>query len=708
MTTETPHYRILIVDDNPAIHDDFRKILNGACPANEAVTNLMAQVFGKAPSREVHAIFELESAMQGREALEKVERSVAEERPYSMAFVDVRMPPGWDGVETITRLWAVDPSIQMVICTAYSDFSWHEIVEKLGNSDRLVILKKPFDNIEVLQLAHAQSRRWLVTSQAACKLEDLEKMVRERTAALNEANRKLQSEVFDRATAQDALRRSEERFSKAFNTTPLPFAILSAREHRYVDVNPSFHLTLGFSREEIAGRCPQEIGLCLDAEHLAEIDRGCSVTAQATHFLTRSGEKRTCLLWLEPIDFGGESHILAIVHDTSERQLLEEQLRQAQSMDAVGTLAAGVAHDFNNILTVIQGHASLQISKRRLDAEIEASLRAIGEASARAAELTRQLLAFSRKQVMQPRVVRLDQIVNNISAMLQRLVGGSIEFVLTHDEALPCLRADVCNIEQVLLNLALNARDAMPAGGMLTLATSSVTFASDRDAAHPEGRAGNFALLRVSDTGVGMDAKLSAQIFQPFFTTKEFGKGTGMGLATVYGIVKQHDGWVAVKTTPGAGSTFEIFLPATEDTAPSIDFAAAPTDVKGEGATVLLVEDDAMVRELASEVLAHHGFTVIEACDGHAALAAWTLDSHRIDLLLTDMSMPGGMSGKDVAERLRESRPDLKVIYSSGYSAELFGEDFDTNYYLPKPYLSATLAETVHRAIQEPARLALA
>lgn len=705
MSADCSNSRILIIDDNPAIHEDFKKILCGDVPIDSSVNDLMSQVFGKNETRATHATFELDSAFQGREGLEKLERSVAEGRPYAMAFVDIRMPPGWDGVETITHLWAVDPAVQMVICTAYSDYSWQEIVDQLGNSDRLVILKKPFDNIEVLQLAHALTQKWVVTAQAACKLEDLERMVNERTADLDAANRKLQSEVAERTQAQEALRQSEERFSKAFNASPIPIAILTAREPRCVDANESFFLGTGYGRGEILGRRPEEIGLCAKTDGLSEMfmrfNAGEDIAAQEFQLLTKSGEVRPCLVWLKPFELGGAPHMLAILQDVAGQRKLEDQLRQAQKMEAVGHLAAGVAHDFNNILTVIQGHASLQISKKKLEAGIEDSFRAIGDASARAAELTRQLLAFSRKQVMQPRVVRFDHVLESIGAMLRRLLGEEIDLVISHPENPPRLRADVCNMEQVILNLALNARDAMPGGGTLTVSSSSVHFADEKEAAHPDGRAGRFAVLTVSDTGTGMDSATAARIFEPFFTTKEFGKGTGMGMATVYGIVKQHDGWIALTSAPGAGTTFQIYLPATEEAETLADVTSAPRPVEGTGSTVLLVEDDPTVRELAMDVLTHHGFTVIEACDGHRALEIWAREGDRIDLLLTDMAMPGGLSGMDVAERIRASHPKLKVIFSSGYSAELFGEQFEDSHYLPKPYLAATLAETVQRALDD-------
>ncbi len=680
--------RILLVDDNPAIHEDFRKILLGT--SNKARTELDAMesvLFDKPLMPATKVTFELASAYQGKEALEKITESLKEEKPFALAFVDVRMPPGWDGIETIERLWQVDPALQIVVCTAYSDYSWEKMTQRLGVNDNLVILKKPFDNIEVLQLAHALTRKWQVTEQAQMRLESLDKMVADRTRALESSNAEL--------------RRSEERFAKAFRASPIPFAIQTLRENRFVDVNDAFRHMTGYGRAELIGRTPLDVHLCIDypASSLGEDRPIRHVEAQVS---TKSGELRTALASVERIVLDGEPHLLLMVLDISERLHLESQLRQAQKMEAIGQLAAGVAHDFNNLLTIIQGHASLQLTLSGHGEDTVESLQQIAMASERAADLTRQLLAFSRRQVMRPRVVQVNTLIRELTAMLRRLIGEQIELRTEFGEELPPVWADHTGLEQVIMNLTLNARDAMPRGGSITIGTQVMEMTEEDREHNPEVAPGRYVVLSVTDTGTGMDANTRARIFEPFFTTKETNKGTGMGLATVYGITKQHEGWIDVSTELGKGSQFRVFLPTTDRVAePLIDPAhqAAPTD---GAATILIVEDDEAVRSLVREILDHHGYRVLEAEHGEAALAVWRNHRDEIDLLLTDMVMPGSVNGLELSQRLLGERPDLKVIYTSGYSAELFSSDVkleDGVNYLPKPYLSAKLTSILRRAL---------
>ena len=332
--SDEAHYRILIVDDNPAIHEDFRKIILGHQSRNSELDATEAILFDdQAAGVESPVQFSIESAFQGREALEKVVQSLKEGRPFAMAFVDVRMPPGWDGIETISHLWKADPSLQVVVCTAYSDYSWEKMTEKLGVSDNLVLLKKPFDNVEVLQLGHALTKKWLVTRQAQLRLDELEHMVEDRTAEL---------------------RSSEERFSQAFHNSPIPQAIQTLQAQRFIDVNDAFLQMTGFSRDDVIGRTPFDLGLCLDFEtrFLGQVRDGKIVRDAEAQISTRGGELRHALLSLEPLNLAGEPHVLLMVQDISERLQLEAQLRQAQKMDAIGQLAAGIAHDFNNLLTI--------------------------------------------------------------------------------------------------------------------------------------------------------------------------------------------------------------------------------------------------------------------------------------------------------------------------------------------------------------------
>ena len=699
--------RILIIDDNPEIHADFRKVLATPSPATGALDNVMAQFFGASTTSAVAAEFELDSCYQGKEGLDQVKRALAEGRPYALAFVDVRMPPGWDGVETITRIWEIDSSIQVVICTAYSDYSWQDIIARLGKSDRLVILKKPFDSIEVLQLAHAMTEKWLVTQQARQKLEDLNLLVNDRTRALQETNEKLKREMVERELAQEALRISEERLSKAFEASPLPVAILRLQDHGYVEMNAAFLAVTGYERAELIGHSLWETGVAIDAqsrlEAMGQLMRGQAVRQRECRLAPKTGDERAALLWIERFELAAGPHLLAVVQDVSEQLKLENQLRHSQKMEAIGHLAAGVAHDLNNILTVVEGHTSLQLAKAQLDSDVAWSLQQVQSAGQRAAALTRQLLAFGRKQIMLKRAVSLSGVIGDIASMLRRLIPENIAITFEHMQDVPLIFADVCNIEQIIVNLVVNARDAMPSGGTLHISTDETVVTPAQAARYAGARVGHFIRLLVTDSGEGMSEKTLARIFEPFFTTKEVGKGTGMGLATVLGIIQQHEGWIEADSRLGHGTTFRIYFPATQLTAPieAPAEAAAPQRVTTND-MILLVEDDADVRSLARCVLEEAGYRVMEAADGNRAIAAWQSYSGRIDLLLTDMVMPGGLSGRDVAERFCADRPESKVIFSSGYSESLFGGDLGLREgvtYLPKPYLARQLTDAVARAL---------
>jgi PAS domain S-box-containing protein len=687
-----PNHRILLVDDNPSIHDDFRKILLGNQAENEALDAAEAILFDDTPAqKESGHEFVVESAFQGQEALERVEQAIAEGQPYAMAFIDVRMPPGWDGIETIHHLWKVDPTLQVVVCTAYSDYSWDKMTAKIGVSDNVVILKKPFDNIEVLQLAHALTKKWLVTRQAQLKVEELADMVKERTQDLEHAN--------------DELRQSEERFSQAFQTSPIPQAIQTLRAQRFVDVNSAFLCMTGFTRDEVIGRTPLDLRLCLDYESrfLAAARDGKAVRETEAQISTRSGELRSALLSIEPFDLAGERHVLLMAQDLTERHQLENQLRQAQKMEAVGQLAAGIAHDFNNLLTIIQGHASMHLDDSDLENSVNASLHQINDAAERAADLTKKLLTFSRRGMVRPKVLNLNDDISNIGRMLRRLIGEKIHLSFDLKPMLPRVYADATSMEQVLMNLTLNARDAMPDGGTITISTAPITFTPNDPLRNPDAKPGDYVCMTVADTGTGMDEATRVRIFEPFFTTKALNKGTGMGLATVYGIVKQHEGWIDLDTAPGEGAVFRVYIPVTDkqfvnEEAPS--FAPAADDGNH---TIFVVEDDAAVRCLVVEVLQSFNYNVIEAENGDTAIAMWPSLRDEVDLLLTDMVMPGTANGLDVARHCLGNKPDLKVIFTSGYSSELFGSNVKLQEgvnYLPKPYLSNKLTTIIRNALE--------
>ena len=396
------------------------------------------------------------------------------------------------------------------------------------------------------------------------------------------------------------------------------------------------------------------------------------------------------------------------VEDITGRLSLEAQLRQSQKMESVGQLAAGVAHDFNNMLTIIQGHAGMLMAKPNLPPELLESAQAVFFASERAASLTRQLLMFSRKNVMQPKLVDLREVVSHMTKMLQRLLGEIVTLQFHAPTEISLVQGDVGMIEQIIMNLAVNARDAMPKGGTLSISTEQVVIDESHLQMCPEARPGEFVCIRVTDTGFGMDAATRDRIFEPFFTTKEVGKGTGLGLATVYGIVRQHDGWIEVISEIGQGSTFSIFFPARSGLVESKpeDTAPAP-QVRGGEETILIVEDEPVLRELAQVILHDCGYRILEAKSGREALEVWQQNQDTIDLVLTDMVMPEGVSGMDLAERLLAAKPDLKVIFASGYSMDDVGAAFVSKgraSFLQKPYTHVTLAKAVRDCLDSTPR----
>ena len=434
-----------------------------------------------------------------------------------------------------------------------------------------------------------------------------------------------------------------------------------------------------------------------------EIVRKCLETCQSKLNLQTLYQDRTLSWAFHPVPASQVVH--CYVQDITEQLSLEAQLRQAQKMESIGQLAAGVAHDFNNMLTVIQGHSGMMLSKPTLPPELLDCAQAIYFAAERAAGLTRQLLMFSRRNVMQPKPLDLRAVVGNLSKMLKRVLGEPVTLEFNPPAELPLVQADTGMIEQVILNLVVNARDAMPKGGTLTISTNPVELNDAYVQTHPEARLGAFVCLRVTDTGCGMDATTIARIFEPFFTTKEVGKGTGLGLATVYGIVKQHEGWIEVSSEVGKGSTFNVFFPASSTPVK----AASPESpvvavVQGGRETILVVEDELVLRDMAHLILQDCGYHVLEAGSGADALRVWEQHRDSIDLVLTDVVMPGGMSGKELAVKLRGSHPRLKIIFTSGYNVEDANTDFFRRggaTFLQKPYTRVDLAKAVREVLDE-------
>src|SRR5579883_780252 len=501
------------------------------------------------------------------------------------------------------------------------------------------------------------------------------------------------------------------RLQLQFERMPLAYVQFDA-DLRVTDWNPAAERIFGFTKDEVLGMGPPyekivPMTFWPEVEPLlARIKAGDMAAHSVNQNLTKDGRTITCEWFNTPLlDEGGRfTGFLCLAQDLTARLLLEEQFRQAQKMEAFGQLAGGVAHDFNNLLTIINGYSGLLLDglppgdpNRELLAEVH-------KAGQRSAGLTRQLLAFSRQQVQELRVLDLNEVVSDTASMLQRVIGEDVKLSTTTANGLWLVKADPGQVEQILLNLAVNARDAMPTGGKLTIETSNVELNETYAASHPDARAGSHVLLAVSDTGCGMSAAVRAKIFEPFFTTKGPGKGTGLGLATVYGIVKQSGGHVSVYSEVGIGTTFKVYLPRTEQAGEGAKPNSALRPPPRGTETVLVVEDDAAVRALTRHILQHAGYAVLEAAGGDEALRVATGHTGRIHLLVTDVVMPG-LGGRAAAERLAERHHGLRVLFVSGYTDDAVvrhGVLHDRVNFLQKPFTPAALAWKVREVLDQP------
>jgi PAS domain S-box-containing protein len=478
---------------------------------------------------------------------------------------------------------------------------------------------------------------------------------------------------------------------------------------QWLYVSPQIEPMFGYSVEEWLSTSRDWIRYVAPEDHpiihAAEESSARGEPFQAEYRVIRKDGKTMWVSDTAVVVRGSDSHPVmeGLIVDITDRKMLENQLLQARKMEAVGRLAGGVAHDFNNLLTIIKGYVEMALQRCLDRPELHGNIRRIEEAADRAVTLVRQLLAFSRKQVLRPKIVDLNAIVVNLDQLLRRLMGENIEMKTFVSENVGAIKADPGQIEQVIMNLVVNARDALPNGGRIVIETSNVDLDSTYTLDHAVVRPGPYVLLAVTDTGIGMTADTVAHIFEPFYTTKESGQGTGLGLSTVYGIVKQSGGYIWVYSEVGKGTTFKVYLPRVKDAVQVSLPALAPTTRKGHE-TILLVEDEPAVRELTQMVLSERGYKVIEAQTPKDAERLAGNNGVEIHLLLTDVVMPG-MSGRELAKRLTERYPNLRVLYMSGYTYNVIARDGTLEEgisFLQKPFTPQVLAERVREALDRP------
>ena len=521
-------------------------------------------------------------------------------------------------------------------------------------------------------------------------------------------------DVTGRKQAEEALRRSEEYYRSLIENASDPIVVLDDAGN-VVYESPALEKLLGVRPEDRRGRSGLEL---LPEEDRPELARSIQRLLREpghtevieTRALHRDGSWRSIeAVAKSRVDDGGKTTIVVNVRDLTVRKDLEAQLNQAQKMEAIGRLAGGVAHDFNNLTTAILGYSELML--RRLGAEdpLRRHVAEVTRAAERAAGLTRQLLAFSRKQLLQPRVLDVAEVLEHSRGLLERLIGEDIELVTRGEPGVGRVRADPVQLDQVILNLAVNARDAMPRGGQLVLEASNADLDEDYAHEHVTVRPGRYVMLAVSDTGHGMDKETQQRVFEPFFTTKDKGKGTGLGLSTVYGIVQQSGGYVWVYSEVGRGTTFKVYLPRVEEEADQPSPVSEPAALRAAASeTLLLVEDEASVRELLRELLESAGYSVLEAARPSEALQFAQSHDAPIQLLITDVVMPE-MTGPELAQRLCAIRPGLRLLFLSGYTEGVVADKGllgDGAHFLQKPFTTDALEAKVREVLDGPARAA--
>jgi PAS domain S-box-containing protein len=954
--------RILVIDDNRAIHADFRKIFSPDRVSAAALDESSAELFGEQTNLACQIQYEVESAYQGQEGVKLVKQALEKGRPYAMAFVDVRMPPGWDGVETTQRILEIDPDIQIVICTAYSDYSWDKLFEKIGNRDGLLILKKPFDTVEALQMAHALTEKWWLLQQSRQKMEELESQVAGRTRELQRTNQRLQTKVAEHARAEEQLRLKTAFLEAQVNSSldgilvvdqdrkaslqnqrfvdlfKIPediadgkdidhrlqwVADLTANPEQYVkaahqlyahpeeirrdefelkdgtildrysspvvgqdgkyygriwtfrditgrkrteeqlrvqataldaaanaiviadqngaiqSVNPAFTALTGYTAQEVIGQNPrilksnaqdeafyrnlwqtissgqvwrgEIINRRKDGSLYAEemtitplrnadgmiaryiaikqdisgrkrteealrqsqqmiegiinaipvrvfwkdknlaylgcnavfardagfadpkdligkndtlmvwrdqaekyraddrqvIESGCARLSIEEPQTTPEGKTITLLTSKMPLrsSKGEITGLLGTYMDITERKRLEARLFQSQKMETVGKLAGGIAHEFNNILTAIIGQSELLLNDLPPGNPLCQNATEISIAANRAATLTRQLLAYGRKQILQPEILDLNSVLAGMEGTLRHLLGCGTDMQIAPFAGLKSVKVDAGQIEQVILNMVLNVRDAMPNGGKLTLETANVSFDPESVGRYPELKPGDYVMLAITDTGAGMSEEVKGRVFEPFFTTKGVGQGTGLGLSTCYGIIKQSGGHISVYSEPGRGATFKIYLPQVESPAKIPFQLFKPPSLPPGTETILLVEDDPALREMAATLLKRLGYTVLAAANGIEALSLKQRhNTGHIDLLFTDVVMPH-MNGKELADRVRAIYPHTRILFTSAYTENAIVHQGVLNKgvaLLQKPFTPSALAHKLREVLDQP------
>ncbi len=686
-------YRLLAVDDEEAILGLYREIL--------------APDEGPDDDLDLEPLlprFELSLCGQGEQAVEAVRQAMSEGRPFSVAILDVRMPPGQDGVWTAERIRELDPDIEIVIVSAYSDVDTRELNRRVTPPDKLLYIQKPLHPEELRQLAKSLCAKWKTARDLITLNATLQKQVDMRTNALSEANKRLKRDMSVRMRMLQELLESEERYRLLFEED-ITGDFVAAPDGTLKACNKAFARIFGF-------------GTVQDAMSVNIFDLQLVGADESLHELILSRKK------LENFEAVFQRLDLRLVHvigtiigilnvrgqiveirgyllDITERKRLEEQLRIAQKMEAIGTLAGGIAHDFNNILGVITGYAEIILESTDKGSTLERRLKEILGACRRAKDLINQILNFSRQGSREKKALRVSPLIKETVKLLRTSLPASIEIRQNIMTANDTVMADPSQVHQILLNLCTNAAHAMrERGGMLEISLAEVHLDEGTVAKSPGLSAGAYVVITVTDTGYGISKSIQEKIFDPFFTTKKPGDGTGMGLAVVHGIVKQHGGVVYVQSEEGKGAAFQVLLPQTglmDEAASDEEELGLPM---GEG-RILFVDDEMALVDIGREMLESLGYEVVARTSSVEALEAFRFQPDKFELILTDQNMPN-LTGMELAEKALQVRPDVPIILCTGFS-EIVSyskvRDLGIKEIIMKPILKRQLAESLHKAL---------
>ena len=655
---------------------------------------------GEADASPVRPImFSAEGAQDGTAAVQRLESALMTGRPYSVAFVSEALPGDASGFEVVSLLWEYQPDLQVVFLVGPGTDP-DELSARFESPQNLLVLQAPASAAEAHQAARLLALKWDQFSEFCHRLQELNRVLDQRALKLQSTNQRLEREVAERRAA-------ESRFAAAFRMSATAMAVLAIDDGRVTDANDRFFDLLGTHPQALLGRTLVDFPALDDAVSWASaralLPQSGKTASIECRFPRKPDDLRDVVLSAELAEFQNDSCLLLTITDITQVRRLEDEVRMAQRAEAVAKLALGVTHRFNNLLTVIHGQASLLTDGGLAAPNAAHSVQQILAATEEATSLSHKLASLTQRAPANREPLALNGLIQQIQPLLRQLVDARIDLELELAPNLPAVLADGAALEQVLLNLVTNARDSMPLGGRLTLSTYEVGLdAQSAPHRHRQARPGRFVCIEVSDTGSGMDARTQDRIFDPFFSTKPRGQGSGLGLTVVDSIVQEHGGWVEVQSARGAGSRFRVLVPAQaglQATGTRVENSLRPPAAKG---TLLLVEDEDAVRSFTKTVLEQFGYEVHEASNGTEALRLWSSIGSRVDVLLTDVIMPGDWTGQRLATELRRQRPDLGIVFMSGYGPGLVEEAGKlpaSGTFLPKPYSIRSLRETVEQQI---------